>query len=397
MTWRDNLVANSAGGQPLRGSFRAATFCVRVDDLAFGRRSQLHEYPLRDDPFVEDLGRRAREFQIEVFVAGDDFMIERDALIAAIEQPGPGTLVHPYYGTLTVSVVESRVRHSSRDGGLATFTLTCVESGELVFPTEVADTAARVEAAAAVARAATLADFVRRFSVDGLPGWTVTALEDELHRTLGDLTGAIGDVAGAIAAEIRAPFNMGNELIGAYQRVREIITEPLDALRLYQSLFDAGADSPGVPTTTATRRTQAQATDAMQRLAREAAVIEAADAAAAAEFASTDDALGARDALIDGFDARLATTDPVTGAPIANDVFDALRELRAAAIEDLHVRGARLPRITHYTPRATLPAAVIAYRLYGDAERAAEIVAHNKIRHPGFVPGGRRLEVLTDV
>jgi len=43
-----------------------------------------------------------------------------------------------------------------------------------------------------------------------------------------------------------------------------------------------------------------------------------------------------------------------------------------------------------------MPAIVLAYRLYGDAERADEIVARNRVRHPGFVPGGQPLEVLSN-
>jgi prophage DNA circulation protein len=44
---------------------------------------------------------------------------------------------------------------------------------------------------------------------------------------------------------------------------------------------------------------------------------------------------------------------------------------------------------------ATLPALVVAHRVYGDATRADEIVSRNRVRHPGFVPGGIALEVAT--
>ena len=397
MTWRENIVANSAGGKPLRGSFRGAEFLVRIDDHEFGRRAQVHVYPKRDTAFVEDMGREAGAFQVEAFVSGDNYMADRDRLIAAINKPGPGPLVHPYYGALTVSVVRPRVRHSSRAGGQAEFTFTCIPSGALTVPTEVTDTAASVATQAEVARSASLADFVRRFAVDNLPDWAFTELEAELHRTLGGLTAAMGDVVGAIAAEIRAPFNMGSEILGTFDRVRTILTEPRDALRLYERMFDAGGDSPAVPATTQTREQQAQATDALQRLVRETAVIEAARAAAETAFAAADDALATRDRLLTAFDARLAAADPLTQEPIAADLFDALRDLRAAMIADLHNRGAQLPRLTRHVPRATLPARVLAYQLYGDADRADEIVTRNNIRHPGFVPGGKALEVLTDV
>lgn len=394
--WRDKITANSAGGKLLRGSFRAAEFQVRSNDLDFGRRNQAHEYPLRNTPYVEDLGLKGRRFQIEVFVAGLDYTTARDKLIEAIEKPGPGTLVHPYYGTRQVAILEARVRESSREGGMATFTFTCMEAGELTYPTTSTDTPQETQDKAEKAREASLADFVRKFKVENLPGWSVTQLQDEVTRQLGDISGVVGDVAGGIAAHIRAPDSLGAAIQGAIARVRDLAGAPARAMGVYSSLASAGADSPAIPQATATRRQQAQDAAALQRLTRETAAIEAAETTAAMEFDSADDALATRAAVLVQLDACMEATDPVTGAPIADDVFDALRGLRAATAEDLRVRGAKLPRIARVTQSATLPASVVAYRLHGDAERADEIVARNKIRHPGFVPGGRPLEVLAD-
>lgn len=44
----------------------------------------------------------------------------------------------------------------------------------------------------------------------------------------------------------------------------------------------------------------------------------------------------------------------------------------------------------------TMPALLIAHRVYGDARRADDIVSRNRIAHPGFVSGGQVLEVLKD-
>jgi prophage DNA circulation protein len=396
MTWRDKITANSAGGKMLRGSFRGAEFQVRSNDLDFGRRTQAHEYPLRDTPYVEDLGLKGRRFQIEVFVAGLDYTAARDRLIVEIEKRGPGALVHPYHGTRQVAILEARVRESSREGGMATFTLTCMEAGELTYPTTSTDTPQATQDKAETARQASLADFVRKFKIENLPGWSVTQLQDEVTRQLGDITGVVGDVAGSIAAQIRAPDSLGAAIQGAIASVRDLVGAPARAMGVYSSLSTAGADSPAIPQTTTTRRQQAQDAAALTRLTRETAAIEAAETSAAMEFASADDALATRSEVLGQLDACMEATDPVTGAPIDDEVFDALRGLRAATAEDLRVRGARLPKIARVTQAATLPAGVVAYKIYGDASRADEIVARNKIRHPGFVPGGRELEVLSD-
>ncbi len=79
-----------------------------------------------------------------------------------------------------------------------------------------------------------------------------------------------------------------------------------------------------------------------------------------------------------------------------DESYQALADLRSATAKDITARGADLARVVAYDPPATRPALVIAYDLYEDAGRDAEIVGRNHVRHPGFVPGGQPLEVLSD-
>lgn len=400
MTARARIKQQSHAGRAQQGSFRGVPFIVPEHDATFGRRTELHEYPLRDNPYVEDLGRKAREFTITVFVdnsltTDDNYLTARDALIGALEKPGPGALVHPWFGTLQVAVTEpAKLRESTREGGRATFTIVCVESGELQFPDGVPDTVVGVQDAAALAETAALDDFSKVFSVLTLPDAYLAEIETELTRTLAVLTDTVGNVAATIAAEIRAPYNMGVAILGAIDKIKTVATEPLRALKLYEKLFGAGNDSSAVPTTTPTRLQQAQSTQAMQQMVQRGAVLRATTTSAEADYASLNDALATRDRLLAALDAQMSATNVATGAPIDDDLYQALAGLRAAVNEDLTIRGGKLPRITTYTPPTTLPALVIAHRLYGDASRADEIVARNKIRHPGFVPGGVALEVL---
>ena len=78
----------------------------------------------------------------------------------------------------------------------------------------------------------------------------------------------------------------------------------------------------------------------------------------------------------------------------STDTLEALRALRVARIEDVTARAAALPRVTTYTPSSVIPAAVVAWSIYGDTERADEVVARNRIVHPLFVPP-EALSVLT--
>ena len=74
MSWRDRLTQ--------KGTLEGIPFFILSDELNFGRKTIKHEYPLRDEPFVEDVGGVGWEFTIEIFVIGDDYDLSRDAIIA---------------------------------------------------------------------------------------------------------------------------------------------------------------------------------------------------------------------------------------------------------------------------------------------------------------------------
>ena len=160
MAWKDQL-------RP--ASFRDVPFQVESDDLSAGRRVQIFEYPQRDKPFAEDLGRAAREINLTGYVIGPDYMAARDALLGALEESGAGTLVHPWYGSLQVVAKPARVTHSQDEGGLCRFSLVFVEAGELEFPSSSSAPGVKTTLAADALQTASIDDFAGQFSVDGFP------------------------------------------------------------------------------------------------------------------------------------------------------------------------------------------------------------------------------------
>ncbi|HGW7256049.1 TPA: DNA circularization N-terminal domain-containing protein, partial [Escherichia coli] len=93
--WREKL---------LEASFRGVPFKVEEESAGTGRRVETHEYPNRDKPYTEDLGKVTFRPSITAYVVGDDCFDQRDRLIDALNKPGPGTLVHPTYGEMKVCV-----------------------------------------------------------------------------------------------------------------------------------------------------------------------------------------------------------------------------------------------------------------------------------------------------
>ena len=159
MAWRDDL-------RP--ASFRGVPFAVASTDGEIGRRTVVHQYPKRDIPYAEDLGRKPREFTLEAINLGLDYMAARDKLIIALEQPGAGELVHPYRGRLSVAIVSARLTESTDQGGAAFFSLTFTESGENLHPATKTDTKAAVKKAADKAKTSVIDSFSKFFNISGI-------------------------------------------------------------------------------------------------------------------------------------------------------------------------------------------------------------------------------------
>jgi prophage DNA circulation protein len=131
--WRQNL-------QP--GSFRGIPFLCRDVSNPAGQRLAKFEFPDSDQPQVQPLGRGIKTWRLQLYVAGDDYMDQRDALEQALDQDGPGTLVHPYRGQLQVyAEFPCPIKELSEKGRAAFFECNFVEEGGPAQPTPSPDTA----------------------------------------------------------------------------------------------------------------------------------------------------------------------------------------------------------------------------------------------------------------
>lgn len=385
MSWRDTMGP---------ASFRGVKFFVDTSERTGGRRNVLHEYPFRDEPFSEDMGRGARGFQVEGYLFGDDYFTTRDALITALEKAGPGELVHPYYGRRQVSLAGPwRARESAREGGIVQFSIEFVETqatdNDVVAPQ--VDAAGSVKASAVNARAAVQAQFTTGFTIGPFMDSVTTAVQNistaldtllfglslgtQLQATLSARLGAL--VANADEL-VQAPEDLYLSLVGVFELV-DAIPFLIDAYG-----FDQGTRPPA---DTANRALEQSCFDAVTLLTQRLAVLRAAELLADATFDSYDAAVAQRSAVADLLDDQAETA--------SDDTYPALLQLRADIVKAVPGLDSDLPRLVVYTPPVTVPSLVLTHRLYGTLDLESDVVARNHIRHPGFIGGGRALEVLS--
>lgn len=400
-----------------QASFRGVPFEVDDADESGGRRLARHEYPLRDLPFAEDLGRKAGEWRIRAFIVQGrtyDYVQARDALRKALTAYGPATLIHPWLGELTVAVERFSLRETTSRGGYCEFDIDFVEAGQRENPDAKTDTAQAVAASARNCREALRQSFSRLYAPlakeldaclsalhDGaawvmeylqLPDALISDALDFAGGLIGTpaglfdaLSGIFGGLLGSLSAAeaLALGFDLGLLAGGSgqvddrgYYHYGPAGTLPSRKRDVLDRLL-TGNTVTTIPPATALKRHLAQVV-----------VMEDAAGSAGLDFVTADDALACRKTVLDGLEAV---------APIATDpVFAALSGLRLDVARDLTTRGGELPRVRRAILPAAMPALAAAWRLYGDAARADEIVARNRIRHPGRVPGATALEVLSE-
>jgi hypothetical protein len=76
-------------------SFRGVGFHVASEKSDYGRRIITHEYPMRDNPYNEDMGEKAQKFHVSAYLFGDDWKAKKDAIVAACRARGPALLQLP--------------------------------------------------------------------------------------------------------------------------------------------------------------------------------------------------------------------------------------------------------------------------------------------------------------
>lgn len=396
-------------------TFRGVPFEVESADESGGRRLARHEYPLRDVPYAEDLGRKAGEWSIEAYIVQGrkyDYAKARDALRDALKERGPGTLMHPTLGDITVAVDSYRLKESTREGGYCTFSITFVEPGQPESPTSKADTAHAAKAAGQAARAAGLLEFPKLYIP--LPQELLAcaaALAEGVELAMAYLTlpqQIIAEALGYAQSLVAQPLALAGALYGMFgQLLGSLPLEEAKALgyagpEVAPAFMVAPSDSIASPTFQGGYHRDSAALNsllfrnpvthtasitALRQQVAQTLLLEDALATATRDYATADDALAARTATLEGLDVV---------APVLTDsLFAAHAGVRLAVAQDLTTRGGQLPRVRRVTLPATVPALVAAYSVHGDAKREAEIVSRNRIRHPGRVPGNTLLEVLS--
>lgn len=382
--WRDKL---------LPAMFRSVPFELLDSKLSGGHRLAKHEYPNRDQGWIESMGEKLPEFSITGFVIGADYFVKRDALIDALRQSGAGTLTDPYKGEVLVVCESWDCAEVRADGRMAMFTMTFTMAGTLE---------------TTVGRPSGLVSEEINY------GAAILARSTAMIRNAAETTAATLNLIGQAARvvtdavnQVRSTVDMAetmvtNATVGAVQAYNDLlgIFIPGDSSAFTADNMQLVADYVGFIGSFDVLITAAGAYDdipidaVVTSTSASEIAIEKNQAILNRYFRRVYlgcSAIAAVDTAFDSYDTAITARDALTGKLIVAGEQD-LAGYTFRFLSD--VAGALARLADHATPRFT-SSLEVAQLLYGNATRADEITSRNAIEHPGFIIG-RTLKVLTE-
>ena len=412
-------------------SFKGVPFNVASISKSVLRRKVVHEYPQRDEHYVEDLGKGVTSYDLTAFLVGDNCVEKAKKLEEVLLSPGPGTFINPWEGSLNVTVLDaSSITYTNDALRYCSVRIKFIDAGKLTNPASSVNSVTLARRISDAISLSAVKDFVDRFKNSEL---------FQLYQSA--MTGTILEKLGIISnSEIVQLFGIADEIIelganAAYllgagpQSFADRVYETFGLARFtttktrwngvvdqitnivshdsFRSATNAKINEPAVVSVTEDNLITNQA--AIEGLMRNTLLSQAIGAATmigtSVDVESEDgysedngqdsddisvqipveDILATRDGLLDAIDAELKN------ALIPDELFLNLLDARCTVFSLLTEKAEGLSRLIDVDLMVNAPSVVVASDYYDNAMRESEIVKRNKIIHAGFCPDKLKL------
>lgn len=376
-------------------------FCDSSND-EFGRRGDVYEYPLSDDVGFKDLGRRARRFKVEGYLIGSDQVELTQAMASAAEDPEPGTLDHPVYGSQLVSCVTLTTSADyRRDKKRTKLSFEFVEASPSMSPFQVGT--------GTISTIFNLGSDAVAMSYQNAP-WTANAYDSafasDISTQLGSLIAPATDERSFDAIDYLNRGANSQYLFGvAPAAVNRVGTTATSSGTLRQTLLYPTYASVADPIDYGSATVRRIHTDALRRLRDFNAYVVNRSEQLASYTPSVralvitsrlilirDYAVAAAEktydtvrAALDDLDFIMAVYDEEETAAVAqcDDVLTAaIRTARAAAASTILARNIRRPGIAEFHVEGQWPSLVVSQKVYGTGRLCEQIENYNGLMNP---------------
>lgn len=394
-----------------KSSFNGVSFEVTSSNIIFGRRTVTHEYPQRDEPYTEDLGRSARTFDVTGFLVGETYIAQTKRLLKVLEESSqdnkPGKLVHPWLGTLNVFLSSKPKIEWQLEQGFTKLTLNFVEAGNLNNPSIAESWGNKLRSS------------VDSFIDDSLDAFGLTMDDIETYNAIVDeiANGSYKDILGSLQdSNLARLFDLGDSIenlantatqalsLGIKDFGKDIVSalglgSYINSVRNWResakALIDAiknpvFAHHANTPNTDISKANQAVTTFTRQvMLANLAGAVSVIGTNLDTQDTQENDFTVKEDIevrdlrnetlnLLIQEQLNLETDESFLYNDIDDLIINVYHYLTETVLED--------NQLIDFTPKTSSPVLTLAYDKYANALRADEIVRRNNIINPLFTP-----------
>lgn len=431
----------------LTASFRGVTFLLDEASGDSGRRAIPHAYPKKELGYTEDNGKVLTNEQISGRTIGENYFEDLSDILDALNKPGPGEFIHPWFGVRKVQIGKVSHRLVNKVDGLATFNFEVFEVGENLFPTAKRDTAKQVQDESVKSQNAANDAFEDSFDTNALEGVgdMVDQFLDDLEEftrglpslpeELREWTDRLIRTKDSIGNLLAYPGELAAQTMTLLEDVKGVVTDPMRSLDVYGNVINRwqGSRAELAVTGGLTRNIEtedgfASSVSKVSNPAKEKAILANADsfkrlvlnssvAAKASAMGNADISFDLTDSVetvesLSGAERKRLLTGPQLkqiGYEVANQlaeraaeaveigdssVWRQFRVLRQAVLSDTRERAELLPQVTIYTPVNTVPVSLVAWQKNGDTETRESIVKRNGLSNPAFILPSDSIEVI---
>ena len=410
-------------------SYMGVPFYFERDESEGGRSLEVHQFFDADNPEVQDLGRRPRFFSGTAYVTGNDADTQAVSLEQIFETKGPGQLVIPIMGPVSVHCSEfKRIADKDKFGYIA-FTVKFVRDGTAAAQTSVPLLGQQVFDSSDAVAWALASLFPDALVLSNPANYVIAAAVNEVLSVVAaietvrttnpidpDISAqvAAADAALVIAAPLlitSPPVLVTSTAVMQLQAatpspaLNETFTDPtailaaaiVATIRLLadgmEDTTDAGSGAllllasyfpaPAASTSFSPNAISAAANGAaIVNLARVAALTAWCEALERQTYSSRPDGVAARAAAAEQLGIEFGNWTGAAGWP----VYTSLQDLQGSVVQYLTQLITNLAPVVTVTSPQSMPSLWWAWRLYQDPRRAIDLTLRNSLPHPSFVP-----------
>ncbi|MFQ0815774.1 hypothetical protein AVM02_07630 [Brucella anthropi] len=398
----------------LPASYRGISFHVPDTSTQVGRRVAEHLFPGIDQAAYDDFGLATQTIQVEGLIVSDSYIAQAQALKAAFETPGPGTLIHPWLGPMQVIMEETaEISFAAHELRVVRFSATFKRYNGMGLSGFASTASALIGAALSlVSLAASLTTSTSRRTLSRL---RTDATQRTARQVVSYWQSSAGRASALIAAALPQTLPATPEALSS---TASSVTDMI--VNLVPDLAGTPAVAPAAEATSSSTGLSARQALDINASAAAAFVVLAGDTvsrpdtvllagtagdalakagqlAAYIEFGSRAEASALRDSLVGQLDAYtdlLSSLSDSDFAAEASATIRATRDVRLCLIADINEAIGRLPASRIIETDRPTDAFQIANHIYGDDPSLIEdgylsIIERNRPRHPARIPAGR--------